>query len=344
VRPTECGESSNPQTLKPTVIQESGAWVLRSHSLSHECVEELLPLLTAYRDAVNRVLVGVWSRIEWEKKKLNGKKQWRLLPKYTVNVHSREYKKELRDRLLVDWPYAAHWVDSATKVAYSILKTWRKNHRKGDRKRRRPTARRLSARVKQTLLKLEGERLRVTVKPEEYVYLDPSRRYFPLPGEVSSAGLGEPIITPEKIHLPVHYEAEGSARPGVAWDFNLLSLDGYSPETGWVRIDTSHLASIHISSFEKRRSVQRKGSRSKKAGGFFKSTRREKGIGRGNTSSRLRVWLRPFLELLTWRSSPSRGCFHGHVFGTGGFRAVTGAQSRGYSKRKWMGRRIREGG
>jgi Putative transposase DNA-binding domain. len=52
----------------------------------------------------------------------------------------------------------------------------------------------------------------------------------------------------------------------VAWDFNLLSLDGYSPETGWVRIDTKKLASVHISSFEKRRSVQRKASKSKKAG------------------------------------------------------------------------------
>ena len=45
----------------------------------------------------------------------------------------------------------------------------------------------------------------------------------------------------------------------------MLSLDGYSPETAWVRIDTSHLASVHISSFEKRRSVQRKASKSKKA-------------------------------------------------------------------------------
>jgi len=113
---------------------------------------------------------------------------------------------------------------------------------------------------------LEGEKLRVTVKPGEYVYLDLSKRYFPLPGEVSSAGLGEPILTPEKVHLPVHCgDVDQGGKPGVAWDFNLLSLDGYSPETGWIRIDTSKLASIHIASFEKRRSVQRKASKSKKA-------------------------------------------------------------------------------
>jgi putative transposase len=183
-----------------------------------------------------------------------------------VDVHSKEYKKELRDRLLVDWPFAARWVDSSIKTVYFIFKSWRKNYVKGHRKRRRPAARRLFARVKQALLKLEGEKLRVTLKPGEYVYLDLSRRYFPLPREVSSAGLGEPVITPGKVHLPVHYGDEClDGKPAVAWDFNLLSLDGYSPETGWVRIDTSKLASVHISSFEKRRSVQRKASRSKRA-------------------------------------------------------------------------------
>jgi len=240
--------------------------VLRSYSLEYDCGEQLEPLLLAYRDAVNSVLEELWGNIEWEKRKVKGKRQWRLLPKYKVDLHSKEYKKKLRDSLLEGWPYAAHWVDSAIKTAYSILKSWRKNYVKGDRRRRRPTARRLFARAKQTLIKLEGEKLRVTVKPGEYVYLDLSARYFKLPSEVSSAGLGEPVITLEKVHLPVHYEEDAqNSNPSVAWDFNLLSLDGYSPETGWVRIDTSKLASIHISSFEKRRSVQRKASRSKKA-------------------------------------------------------------------------------
>jgi putative transposase len=240
--------------------------VLRSYTLQHECGEELEPLLRAYRDVVNQILEELWNSIEWEKEKVKGKKQWRLLPKYKVDVHSGKYKRKLRESLLQEWPYAAHWVDSAIKTAYSILKSWRKNYVKGERKRRRPTARRLFVRAKQTLIKLEGERLRVTIKPGEHVYLDLSARYFKLPSEVSSAGLGEPVITLEKVHLPVHYEeVTQEGKPAVAWDFNLLSLDGYSPETGWVRIDTSKLASVHISSFEKRRSVQRKASKSKKA-------------------------------------------------------------------------------
>ena len=239
--------------------------MLRSYSLQHECGEELEPLLRAYKDVVNRVLEELWNSIEWKKRKIPGKKQWRLLPKYKVDIHSGKYKRKLRDSLLEDWDFAAHWVDSAIKTAYSILKSWRKNYVKGERKRRRPTARRLFVRAKQTLVKLEDERLRVTVKPAEYVYLDLSKRYFPLPQEVSSSALGEPVITLEKVHLPVHYEDTQNEKPSVAWDFNLLSLDGYSPETAWVRIDTKKLASVHISSFEKRRSVQRKASKSKKA-------------------------------------------------------------------------------
>ena len=100
---------------------------------------------------------------------------------------------------------------------------------------------------------------------------------------MSSVGLGEPIITLEKVHLPVHYgDGNQGGKPAVAWDFNLLSLDGYSPETGWVRIDTKKLASVHISSFEKRRGVQRKASRSKKAKRVLsKFSRRESTFLRG---------------------------------------------------------------
>jgi hypothetical protein len=125
----------------------------------------------------------------------------------------------------------------------------------------------------------------VTVKPDEYVYIDLSKRYFPLPQEVYSAGLGEPIITPEKVHLPVHYgDGNQGGNPSVAWDFNLLSLDGYSPETGWVRIDTKKLASVHISSFEKREAFRGRLHARKKQEEFFQSTPTEKETERENTS------------------------------------------------------------
>jgi len=311
--------------------------VLRSYTLQHERGEELLPLLLAYRDAVNKILEELWNSIEWKKRKIPGKKQWRLLPKYKVDVKSKEYKKKLRESLLQEWPYAAHWVDSAIKTAYSIFKSWRKNYVKGERKRRRPTARRLFVRAKQTLIKLEGEKLRVTIKPGEHVYLDLSARYFKLPSEVSSAGLGEPVITLEKVHLPVHYKDENQGgKPSVAWDFNLLSLDGYSPETGWVRIDTKKLASVHISSFEKRRSVQRKASKSKKAKKILaKYSKRERNRARKHQLEIARV-IQSVAGVVGLEELKKQGMFTRVLAcGTAEFRGVTGAQSHGYSWGGW---------
>ena len=76
--------------------------MLRSYTLQHERGEELEPLLREYRDAVNKILEELWSHIEWERRKIPGKKQWRLLPKYKVDIHSGEYKKKLRESLLED--------------------------------------------------------------------------------------------------------------------------------------------------------------------------------------------------------------------------------------------------
>jgi len=87
-------------TLRGSKHREA-AEVLRSYSLEHDCGEQLEPLLRAYRDAVNQILRELWGqhRVREEEVK-GGKKQWRLLPKYKVDVKSKKYKKELRDRLL----------------------------------------------------------------------------------------------------------------------------------------------------------------------------------------------------------------------------------------------------
>jgi len=233
---------------------------IRTYTLKHDKGDEVLPLLIAYRKVLNSMLEDIWGTVTWRKVKIRGKKQFRLFPRYRKDY---DFKMSLRNRYLEGWTFAAHWINTALVTAFSIMESWRKNYNKGYRRRRRPVARRLFARVPQSLCSLEGDKLWVTFEPGRYVWFDLSRRYFPLPKEVSSRGIGQPVITPNRIHIPIHMppERDGVARPparAMAWDSNLLSLDGYSPETGWVRIDTRALATVHISSFEKRRSVQRK--------------------------------------------------------------------------------------
>jgi putative transposase len=250
--------------------------VLRTYSLKHEKREEIEGLLRAYNKTLNAVIEDIWESIRWKKVKIKGKNQFRLLPIYRKDNSFRKY---LRNKHLKGWIYAVHWVDSALKTAFSIMDSWKKNYVKGERGRVCPKARRLFIRVKQTLCKLEGDRLRVTISPRNFVYFDLSRRYFKLPNKLSSNGIGEPIITLDMIHLPIH-EPDDNTKPTaekIAWDSNMLSFDGYSPETGWIRIDTKTLATIHISSFEKRRSVQRKASKSRKAKTVLsKHSRRER--------------------------------------------------------------------
>ncbi|MEM0118676.1 MAG: hypothetical protein QXV32_09525 [Conexivisphaerales archaeon] len=178
---------------------------LRSYSLTHNEGEEIQPLLSSYRDVLNSIIADIWNSIEWKKKKDKGKKQYRLIPRYR---RGRLFGAELRNRYLAEWDYAAHWVDSALKTAFSMMKSWRKNYVKGRRKALCPKVKRLFVRAKQTLCKLEGEKLRVTIAPHRFVYFDLSRRYFKLPDNVSSAGIGELIITPDKIHLPIHVQDE----------------------------------------------------------------------------------------------------------------------------------------
>jgi putative transposase len=190
-------------------------------------------------------------------------RQVRLLPQTELGT---QFRRELRAANLEGWPYAAHWVDSAERTALAIFKSWRKNYEKGERSRQCPTVTRLFARTKQSLCKLHGDSLRITVKARQYVWIDLSKRYFRLPSSVSASAIGEPTITPDMVHLPL-FRAEASPQvpKATAWDFNLYSIDGFSPESGWTRIDTRSLASIHDNSSAKLGSIRRRFGNSVKA-------------------------------------------------------------------------------
>jgi len=126
------GEGRRTTTAAEATVVAMGATKLRTYTVRHGAdPEALLPLLQAYRDAVNRVLEELWGQVEWGQRSIPGKKQYRLLPKFKADVHSNEYRRQLRNRILAEWPYAAHWADSAIKTAYSIFKSWRKNYAKG---------------------------------------------------------------------------------------------------------------------------------------------------------------------------------------------------------------------
>ncbi|MEM2377759.1 MAG: hypothetical protein QXV05_04480 [Candidatus Korarchaeum sp.] len=64
----------------------------------------------------------------------------------------------MRDELMKNWGYSKHYVDSAIREAYSLLKSWRRNYSKGRRKEK-PAIKKRFVRVKGTLYSCrEGKR------------------------------------------------------------------------------------------------------------------------------------------------------------------------------------------
>ena len=156
---------------------------------------------------------------------------------------SREFKRSLRGVLLDDWSYASHYVDSAIKVAYSIMSSWRRNYLKGRRGRNKPVVRRRFIRVKETLYR--NGKIRMTIKPRElYLEFDLSRAWFKR--RVEGWNLGELILKRDELIIAFRKEVR-EVKPSIriGWDLNKLSLDRFSPKLGWIKIGLRGLYHIH---------------------------------------------------------------------------------------------------
>jgi len=225
-------------------------------------------LLIEYQRILQRAIDEIWENTTWKEKKIqhrypigNGKYKYyettRLIPYFPK---SNGFKRELRNELLKNWPFAKHYVDSAIKTAYSILESWRQNYLKGRRKRRKPVVKRKFVRVKTTLMKVEGSKIRITVKPrEEYLELDYSGEWFY--ERIKGWKAGELIIREKNVYLTFSKEVEFTGRIKIGIDSNLMSLDVYHPEKGWIRVDLSELhriAETYDGIIDKLKSIQRK--------------------------------------------------------------------------------------
>ena len=254
-----------------------------------------------YNNVLNSVIHYIYDTIVWkewkiEKEGVYSYKQKRLYPRYRKD---KDFKEDIRHDCLEKWKYSAHWVNSIVDTAFSILDSWKKNYDKGKRKRNCPIAKRLFVRVKQTLMKIEGDKLRISIKPYQFVYIDLSKRYFKIDGRI-----GEPILTPTHIHLPIEQDnskdnnsmvrlvagklceankdnnsqTSQKVAKKIGWDLNKYSMDGFSPELGWIRIDLNRLHKVHTAYHYKRIRINKLASTNKVVGKRLKEkySKREK--------------------------------------------------------------------
>jgi len=219
------------------------SYVILSYKIKHSY--NVKGFLSSYRYLLQKAIDIIWDNIERREK---GKRLIPIIPK------SKEFKRALRNRLLKDWNYASHYVDSAIKTAYSILNSWRRNYIKGRRSRNKPIVKRKFVRVKETLYRFRDWRINITIKPHQlYLEFDLSKAWFRK--RVEGCDLGELIIKQDK--LIVTFRKLNSVNPlkKIAWDMNLLSMDGFC-DRGWVRVDLKQLYTLHITYENKRRKIQ----------------------------------------------------------------------------------------
>jgi putative transposase len=206
-------------------------------------------LITWYLRTLQRAIDIIWENIDWKYRfpRIEKRKQVVIIPgklKVPELPKSKSFKKKLRDELLLNCPYARHWVDAVIRTAYSIMESWRKRYLKGSARKVMPRVRRRFARCKITLMKVDyGEKkIRITVRPGEYIEVSWSSRWFTR--RVEGWRVGEVILKDDRVLIPFKSTKIIEVRNVIAWDSNELSLDGFSPRTGFIRVDLKPLQSM----------------------------------------------------------------------------------------------------
>jgi len=231
------------------------SYQVRAYNIRHRY--DVNEFLEAYRRLLQKAVDEIWAKIRWIEKH-DGKGRKRLIPIIPKDTIFKNH--HTRNLLMEGWDYSKHYVDSAIKQAYSILKSWKRSYIKGERRREKPVVKRKFVRVKETLYTYKDGKIKVSIKPhEEYLLFNVSKAWF------LSRAKGEPgeLILGEK-YLTVTFRSkadEGEVRGKIAWDCNEKSLDGFSPDTGWIRIDLTKLFHIHRVYELKRKRLQQKASK-----------------------------------------------------------------------------------
>jgi putative transposase len=228
------------------------SYQFRAYNIRHKY--DVSEFLEAYRRLLQKALDEIWAKIRWiEKRDEKGRRLIPIIPK------DNNFKNHLRNFLLEDWSYSKHYVDSAIKQAYSMLKSWRRSYLKGERHREKPVVRKRFVRIKETLYTYKDGKIKVSVKPhEEYLVFDISKAWFL---RRARGELGELILSEKYLTVTFRFKREEEVKGKIAWDCNEKSLDGFSPSMGWIRIDLTKLFHIHRVYEVKRKRLQRRASK-----------------------------------------------------------------------------------
>ena len=170
-------------------------------------------------------------------------------------------RRQLHDKLLEDWPYAAHYVHSAINQMQGLVKSYRKKLLRGKRARK-PRLRKKFVYVKSTLFALKGSKLRITIIPRKYyLEIDLAKYAYILPflkeiqrGRLRLGGL---FLFQDKIVLNFVKSAEYfEPRDWMSIDINLTNVTVLAGLNVY-RFDTRELYHVHRVYELKKQKIQR---------------------------------------------------------------------------------------
>ncbi|MEM0267928.1 MAG: hypothetical protein QXH90_02665 [Candidatus Korarchaeum sp.] len=110
-------------------------------------------------------------------------------------------------------------------------------------------------RIKETLYSYRGGVLRISIKPyEESVTVDLRRTWCW--DRIRGLELGELMLKQDRLIVTVRKDVKLKIKDPIAWDTNLLTLDGYDGET-YYSISLKEIYTIHRTYELKRRVIQK---------------------------------------------------------------------------------------
>jgi len=132
------------------------------------------------------------------------------------------------------WDYSTHFCHSACKIASSMLKSWRRKVRRGEANPDKPPrAKKLFIRFDPQLVKFEGDRLRISIKPRQFIYVHLKygkyQQKFIEEWKKGKLKVGEITMNGEKVVVPFRKEVDlKNPKDWIAIDINESNVTAVS--------------------------------------------------------------------------------------------------------------------
>ena len=168
-----------------------------------------------------------------------------------------DLRREMKSWFDSRYCYARHHINPVCRSSIAILRSFRKNMRG----KRYPEVRKLSMRLDSELVKIVGDRIRITIQPGEYEFIPINTRNKKY-REYSKYRISELLITDRIVSLSFSIKVDKEiSSETVGMDINFKNITGTVIDsgriTGVIDIPTHNIVSIQNDFSRRRRRIQK---------------------------------------------------------------------------------------